>query len=492
MPGDRNRARRRLAAAGGLTAALLAPTTGWVGAGEVAQEALESSDLEAQRRSLEELRHALEEQKRRLDAERRALEEQQLRLEALQRQLHEQTLDRPLSAQRQGELRGGQAASQQGPQQAPPAQQAPQAQQQGPQAQQQRPQAQQQQGASPAQPPAQQTQSPQAPPRTVGQAPKPSEKPPEVAPIFQQPGVLTPKGKLVLEPSLQYSYASNNRVALIGFTIIPAITIGLIDIRGVNRSAYTAALTARYGVTNRLEVEVRVPYVYRHDSTVSRPANLPADIERLFSASGDGIGDVEVAARYQFNQGGMEKPYYVGTLRIKARNGRDIFEVPTEEVFPGRGQFAGRLPTELPTGTGFVGIQPGLTVIYPSDPAVFFGSLTYLWNIERTDVTLSGQSESSDVDAGDAVGFNFGMGLALNERASFSIGYDHSIFGKTKVNGAYQSGEVTAQLGTLLLGYSYRLKKNTNFNLSVGFGVTDEAPDVQLTVRMPITLGKTP
>jgi TolA-binding protein len=40
-------------------------------------------------------------------------------------------------------------------------------------------------------------------PKPVGQAPETA--PPAVAPIFEQPGVLTPKGKVVIEPSFQYS-----------------------------------------------------------------------------------------------------------------------------------------------------------------------------------------------------------------------------------------------------------------------------------------------
>ena len=458
MQEERNSRRRRLAAAGGLAAVLLAPSTGWVNSDGVPAASSGAGDLEAQRRAVEELRRAIEEQKQRLDAEQRALQEQRQRLEALQRELHEQGLDRPLSAQRQSELRGGQAASQQ----AAPAQAAP-----------------------AGQPTQQQTQ--QAP-RTVGQAPKPAEKPPEVAPIFQQPGVLTPKGQLVLEPSLQYSYASNNRVAVIGYTIIPAITIGLIDIRAVNRSTYVATLTGRYGITNRMEVELRVPYVYRDDSTVSRPQNVGAVNDEVFNADGDGIGDVEATLRYQFNQGGLDRPYYVGTLRFKSRTGRDIFEVPTQSVFAGQGQNAGLLPTELPVGSGFYTLQPGLTVIYPSDPAVFFGSLSYLWNIERKDVVIPGDTQPSDVDAGDAVEFNFGMGLALNERASFSIGYDHTIYQKTTVNGQTPPGELSAQLGTLLLGYSYKYSKRTTWNLSLGIGVTDDAPDVQLTLRVPMNV----
>jgi hypothetical protein len=304
----------------------------------------------------------------------------------------------------------------------------------------------------------------------VGQPPE--SRPPEVAPIFDQPGVLTPRGQLVLEPSLQYSHSSNNRVALVGFTIIPAITIGLIDIRSVNRDTFIAALTARYGVTNMLEVEGKLPYVYRDDSTLARPLATPTVADSAFDSDGSGIGDIELAARYQLNQGGPNKPYYIGTLRYKARTGEDPFEVDIDPTT--------NLQRELPTGTGFHGLQPGLTAIFPSDPAVFFGGVSYLWNIER-DVGRG----FGDVDPGDAIGANFGMGLALNEKASFSIGYEHSTFTKDRQNGHTVQQAQTRQLGTLLLGYSYRLTEKTNFNLILGAGLTDEAPDVQVTVRVP-------
>ncbi|HZX29804.1 MAG TPA: hypothetical protein VFF03_00495, partial [Rhodocyclaceae bacterium] len=42
-----------------------------------------------------------------------------------------------------------------------------------------------------------------------------------VAQIFEQPGILTPHGKLVVEPGLQYGYFSSNRLSLVGYTIIP-------------------------------------------------------------------------------------------------------------------------------------------------------------------------------------------------------------------------------------------------------------------------------
>ena len=326
----------------------------------------------------------------------------------------------------------------------------------------------------------------------VGKAPVSDNRPPEVAPIFEQPGVLTPRGSYVLEPSVQFGYSSSNRVALIGYSIIPALLIGLIDVREVKRNTMTAALSGRYGVSNRLELEMRAPYVYRSDATVSREAGIPGASEGVFSASGLHMGDLEVGARYQLNAGGVDKAFYIGSLRFKSRTGTDPFDVVTDcktrcvDNSSGTG-----LPLDLPSGSGFNSLQLGLTVLYPSDPAVFFGSVTYLHNFSRDNVTrrvLNGEFEPlGTISPGAVLGFNFGMGLAINEKSTLSIGYDHSSVGRTESNGEVVKGSVRTQLGTLLLGYAYRLSPKTTLNVSVGAGLTRDTPDVSLTVRLPVS-----
>ncbi len=378
---------------------------------------------------LRELGRQLKEQAAQLEAQQRQLEAQRRRVEELERA-----------------LQATKARAEQ-PQPAPPAAQ-----------------------AQTAPPP-----SPAPRPEAVGRAP---EKPPETRPadipaLVDIRGVLTPRNQLVLEPSIQYSHSTNNRVALVGFTIIPAITIGLIDVRSVNRDIFIGQLAARYGVTNRFEVEAKLPYIYRHDSNLTRPLATPSTADSVFEASGHDIGDIELAARYQLNEGGINTPYYVANLRVKTRTGKDPFEV---DVDPETG-----LQTELPTGTGFWGIQPSLTAIYPSDPAVFFGNVSYLWHIERKVGNGFGK-----VDPGDAVGVSIGMGLALNERASISIGYEHNTILRTKQDGRPLIDSRTTQLGSLNFGGSYRLSNRTMLNLSLGVGVTSEAPDLQATLRLPI------
>jgi hypothetical protein len=326
----------------------------------------------------------------------------------------------------------------------------------------------------------------------VGKAPSRDSRPPEIAPLFEAPGVLTQKGKYVLEPALQFGYSSSNRVALVGYTIIPALLIGLIDVREVKRNTFSASLSARTGLSNRLEVEVKVPYVYRSDSTVSREIFTGTAVERVFDTSGKALGDVELAARYQLNAGGPDKPYFIGGLRFKTRTGKDPFDVVTDCSKRCVGDTTGTgLPLDLPTGSGFYSIQPSLTWLFPSDPAIFFGSFSYLHNFKRGNVSrlvLNGEREPlGELAPGGVIGFNFGIGIALNEKASLSLGYDHSSIGRMRQNGQPVPGSVRTQLGTLLIAYSYRLSDKRTINVAIGAGLTRDTPDVSLTVRIPVS-----
>ena len=85
----------------------------------------------------------------------------------------------------------------------------------------------------------------------VGKPPEPSDQPPRIAQIFDEPSALTPPGKFVVEPSLQMAYSSSDRVALVGYTIIPALLIGLIDVRQVKTTTLTSTLAVRYGLAKR-------------------------------------------------------------------------------------------------------------------------------------------------------------------------------------------------------------------------------------------------
>ncbi|QIB65309.1 transporter [Kineobactrum salinum] len=291
-------------------------------------------------------------------------------------------------------------------------------------------------------------------------------------------GVLTGRGKFILEPSLQYSYSDNNRVFLDGFTFLPAIAIGLIDLREIKRHSTIFSVAGRYGLSSRLEAELRVPYVYREDSQRSRPVSIGVGDDQIFEADGDGLGDIELALRYQLNEGRAGWPVFIGNLVTSFDTGSSPFDVEFVQSTPGA-----MFPTELPTGAGYLSVQPGISMLYPTDPGVFFGNLSYSWN-EETDEDIAGIERS--VDPGDTLGLGFGMGFALNDRSSFSIAYSHKHVFASKTDGVEINGSVL-DIGQLSIGYSVRANTATRYNLSVNIGTTDDAQNVGLTLRMPMT-----
>ena len=404
------------------------------------------------------LQKSFEEQGKRLDDQQSILEEQAKNLQMQRRQLNEQKRQLETLGNRMGVGQPSSAAEESD--QTPTADHSPSPPLASPVSQ-----------SDQGEPSAEKSLSP------VGIAPEnPQPLPPTIVRIFDLPGsgVLTPKGTLVLEPYLQYAHLTNNRGTLVGFTIVPALTIGLIDVRSINRNIYTAAMVGRYGLTNRIELEVRVPYIYRTDSTTMRPLATPSVTENVFNAESYGLGDIEVTGRYQINKGGVDKPYFVGFSRFKTTTGKGPFEVSVDPVT--------NLQTELPTGSGFYILQPGLAVLYPTDPAVLFGSISYLWNIPRN---VGG--ELGRVDPGSGGNMNFGLGLSLNEKLSMSLGYDHTVFANPTASGnvLLTTAATTTHIGVLSVGAAYRLSEKTFLNVVIGAGVTREAPDVQVTFRMP-------
>ncbi len=160
------------------------------------------------------------------------------------------------------------------------------------------------------------------------------------------------------------------------------------------------------------------------------------------------------------------------------------------EVFAAKQARNRGLPLQLPTGSGFYALQPGVTWLFPSDPVVFFGNLSYLHDFPRHHVSrtvlLGGKEPLGTVQVGDIADVSVGMGLALNDKASISIGYNQSFLGITKQNGKTVPGSARSVLGTLLIGGSYRFSDRRSMNFTLGVGVTRDTPDATVTVRVPM------
>jgi len=315
----------------------------------------------------------------------------------------------------------------------------------------------------------------------VGEAPP--ERP--TVPVEAVPdwaGVLTPRGGFVLEPSFEFTRASSNRLVFRGLELAPGIQIGVIEANDADRTTLSAAATLRYGLTDRLEIEARVPYVYR-DDRVTTVQTSDQTISRTFELEGQDIGDAEMALRYQLTRVRPNRPIILAALRIKSDTGTGPFDVERDQD---------AVATELATGSGFWGVEPGISLLFPTDPAVIFANLSYLAHLgEDVDMQI-GDVYVGRVNPGDSIGASLGFGFALNERFSYSMGYRHNYIFETtteigdNANNAQEQSSNDLHVGALLFGMSYRFTERLTLSTSFEFGVTSDAPDTRVLVRVPV------
>jgi hypothetical protein len=249
---------------------------------------------------------------------------------------------------------------------------------------------------------------------------------------------------------------------------LEAIVIGEIAVSDIKRDILQGAITARYGITSRLQAEVKVPLIYRSDREIRGPGTTEIS---EYHVTDIGLGDIEGALFYHLLLSKGWIPDIILNCRVKSITGRDPYDLKVDS----EGRFK-----ELPTGNGHWGVSTGFTVVKVSDPAVFFGSFNYLWNIKKYQGYNIGW-----VDPGDSIEGSFGIAYALSEKLSISTQYQHRWTYKTKVKGGLIPGTYLSA-GTLFLGGNYSISKKVSISLQVGIGVTSDAPDVQITFLMPL------
>lgn len=320
----------------------------------------------------------------------------------------------------------------------------------------------------------------QLPDAPVGEAPPPEpEVVAMVAAVPEGQGVLTPNGRLTLDTSFEYTNSSANRLVFRGFELIPGLQVGLIEASDVDRDALVGTVALRYGITDRLEIEGRMPVMYRHDR-IKVTQLRDEGIVRTLKLEESDIGDAEIAFRYQVNAPTEQnKMIGIASLRVKSTTGKSPFSVGFDSF---------GVATGLPTGSGFWGIQPGLSFLLPSDPVVIYGGMSFLYHLPKDIDRIVGDVLVGRVDPGDAASANVGFGFALNPRFSFSLGYNHTyIFPTEQIIGGTKQRSTHLQSGSFAFGMSYRLDERQSINFGLQLGATADAPGLTVVLRLPIT-----
>ena len=302
-------------------------------------------------------------------------------------------------------------------------------------------------------------------------------------------GVLTPKGQLVIDPSVEYDYWTQNQLNLNGFTIIPGITFGNIFISHVDQRYLMPALTLRYGITNSLEVNLKVPFVLGWGSTTAQQAGASA-LPLTAGSNAAHIGDIQFGASYQFNSGDNGWPIFVGNLMFKTATGQNPYEVPIYNALNTSNQLLFGIPKKLPTGTGFYALEPSLTVFYPTAPGVLFTNIQYIKSFSNTFTIPNvggGPGTPVKLSPGSAVAATFGLGFALNDKASMTLSYQEEHVFPARAGGSQIPGS-SYDFGTFNFGLGYTLSPTTSLNLGVGIGAGPYAPVAKILIEVPVRM----
>lgn len=275
--------------------------------------------------------------------------------------------------------------------------------------------------------------------------------------LIDKGGLLLPPGTVEISPSFSYTHSSSDNIVIDGFTILPILVIGDIFSERIRRQSVQSTISIRAGMANDFQAEIRIPYGYQHLSRLS------ADNEET-NTDAHGLGDIDLTLSHQFLRGTGRMPDIVGGVTWKTTTGGSPFE--QEEG--------------LSFGSGYNSLRGSITVVKVKDPVVFFGSTSYTFSpVVYEDI--------GRFDPGDTFGIELGLALALNLDTALSFGFEQhftraSTLDDLAVPGSYIS------TGTFLIGTSFALGQNVSIDFSVGIGLTEDAPDMQMGITVPFRM----
>jgi len=268
---------------------------------------------------------------------------------------------------------------------------------------------------------------------------------------LEKGGVLLPKGRTQIEPTVSYSHISNNRVGLSGFSVFDVVFIGEINAEEVDRDIVAPSVTVRQGLGRSLQAEVEVPLRYQREESLSGPV----DDRQTSVESSFGLSDVGTGLFYQFMREHGSWPSMIALFKAKAPTGSS------------------------PLGSETWSTKGGLVMVKSSDPVALFSNVGYTVNWE-------GDRAGVRVNPGNSLEISAGLAYALNYSLSMNASVEQIFVGQSVFNGVESPGSRLV-VGNFKTGLTYAINKQLSLEVGVGTGLTEDSPDLTVTVSLPYT-----
>jgi Putative MetA-pathway of phenol degradation len=281
--------------------------------------------------------------------------------------------------------------------------------------------------------------------------------------LTQRGALLLPVWGFEIVPQLSYSRSENFALRLPPPGEIPQQSPGQDPVRTrtvrVRTHQLEGLLTLRLGLPWELQIEGSMPWlrIWRDES----------DGVARATATASGLGDPQfsVTRHLVHARGAVPDVLIAGSWRPPV--GTSPFDVQAEEVG---------------FGSGSHGVGVKLTASKVADPLVYLANASYVANLR--DDAKQGEIEI-DIDPGDEWGFSGGAILAVSPGTSMSFLLDFQYTPEVRVGGKLAPGtdEVAA---VLQLGVATLASRRALLNFVLGIGLTEDSPDFQFGVSVPL------
>lgn len=299
---------------------------------------------------------------------------------------------------------------------------------------------------------------------------------------------------LTLEAGITYGHYDRRQLTLNGFLALDAIFLGNIAVEGVKSDWLTYNFAARYGLNPRVALNLEVPFIQRWTNYQKGGAGgSAAALAEENTSDPPHIGDVNASANFQLFAETPKRPNVVLTGGVIAPTGRSPYGIDTRVIERDDDDFIRfAVPSHQATGSGEWSVNLGASAVKTMDPAIVFASIGYQHSFARhfSDLDTSPDTITpGSAQLGDVFSFGAGVAFAFNDRTSMSLSFVDKIVreAKIKIDGENAQPVIGSlgNVGTMNLGVTYALNKHTTWVTLLGIGLTPDAPDFTLNVKIP-------
>lgn len=265
---------------------------------------------------------------------------------------------------------------------------------------------------------------------------------------------LLPKWSVEVSPAVAYSHTQVQGLVLVQ----TPEGIATVDDQRQRDDDVEGAVTARVGLPWQSQLQVSVPVDWRRENSALGDGTT-------VTHQASGLGDVQVELSHQFLTESGWRPDLIGAVNARFPTGSDPYRTSIAAVANGLGttQITGRL-----------------TALKTVDPMVLYTTLSYSANLPYREAI-------GEVHTGDDVDWQLGGLLAVSPDTSLSFGFDQQFRQDTRVNGAAIPGG-NGVAAVALFGIDQVLSPRVLLDVSLGVGLTHDAPDYTFLISLPIRL----